>query len=143
MWRGLVIGIFVLASACTDRRPAPNGVPYIIERDGGGQIISALADRARLMAWGQPVVIRDYCASVCVVFTTMPNACIEADARIGFHSSSVNRGPVDNPQMAKHMRAGVKRMFLQEWQFVPPDQIHWISAAEYKALDPQARICPT
>ena len=60
----------VCTTACTDRRPAPTSEPYDILRDGGGQIISAEADRARLLAWGGQVRIREYCASSCVIFTT-------------------------------------------------------------------------
>lgn len=138
---GTVLCLLAGLGACTDMRPTPRAVPYVIERDGGGQIISALADRAKLVAWGRPVEIRAYCASACVVFTTMPNACIAPDARIGFHSSNVNKGPVGNPMMARHLRAGVKAKFLAEWQFVPPTEIHWVSAMEYKALDPKTKIC--
>ena len=43
-----VLSLF-LTAACTDRRPAPiSGERYVISNDGGGQIISAQADRARL-----------------------------------------------------------------------------------------------
>ena len=55
--------------ACTDRRPEPTTEPYVIRRDGGGQLISAEADRAMLLAWGGRVEIRGYCHSACIIFT--------------------------------------------------------------------------
>lgn len=128
-------------SACNDRRPAPTGEPYIIRRDGGGQLISAEADRAMLLAWGGRVEIRGHCNSACVIFTTLPNACLGRGVEIGFHSSNINLGPIGNPQMAKYLRGGVKRRYLQEWQFIPHTDIHRITAQEYVALDPQTRIC--
>ncbi len=141
MRAGLLICALLMAG-CTDRRPAPvTGEAYIIKKDGGGQIISAEADRAMLKRWGGPVKIRNYCASACVIFTTLPNACIAPNAKIGFHSSDVNVGPVGNPQMARYLRGGVKERFLAEWQFVPSDKIHWVSARDYVRLDPQSRLC--
>ena len=140
--RFIICGLLIILAACTDQRAGPvKGERYIISKDGGGQIISALSDRARLLLWAGPVEIRDYCASACVIFTTLPNACIDPAARIGFHSSTVNVGFVGNPQMARYMRGGVKERFLAEWQFVPPDQIHWISAQDYVTLDPKSRLC--
>lgn len=137
-----VLSIF-LANACTDRRPAPTTEPYTIRRDGGGQLISAEADRARLLAWGGQVEIRGYCASACVIFTTLPNACVGPRARIGFHGSNVNVGPIGSQQMARYLRGDAKRKYLDEWQFVPMDEMHWIMAKQYKRLDPKINLCPT
>ncbi|MFT4743851.1 MAG: hypothetical protein ACI91Z_001830 [Yoonia sp.] len=136
-----VLSLF-LTTACNDRRPAPmNGERYVISKDGGGQIISAQADRARLLFWGGRVEIRNYCASACVIFTTLPNACLGRNARIGFHSSTVNVGPIGNPQMARYLRGEVKAKFLAQWQYVPQDEMHWISARDYVRLDPLAKLC--
>lgn len=53
---GLLICVALVLASCTDRRPAPvRGEAYIIERDVGGQFISAEADRAMLKRWGRPV----------------------------------------------------------------------------------------
>jgi len=142
MRRLLLFAILIVTAACNDRRAAPvQGEKYIIRKDGGGQIISAEADRARLLRWGGEVEIRNYCASACVIFTTLPNACIGKNARIGFHSSTVNVGFVGNPQMAKYLRGAVKQRFLAEWQFVPSDEIFWVPARDYVKLDPQSRLC--
>ena len=126
---------------CNDRRPAPTTEPYVIRNDGGGQIISAEADREMLARWGGRVEIRESCRSACVIFTTLPNACLGPGLRIGFHSADVNRGFVGNQQIAKYLRGDVRRRFLEEWQYVPNDEIRYIPARAYKRLDPQVKIC--
>lgn len=137
----LWLSIICALDACTDRRPPPVAEPHIIFNDRGGQLISAEADRALLAAWGGRVEIRGKCYSACTMFTTLPNACLGRGAKIGFHGSNVNMGPVGNQQMARYLRAGVKERYLAEWQFVPHDEIHVISAQEYVALDPATQIC--
>ncbi len=132
----------VLATGCTDRRPAPTSEPYVIRRDGGGQLISAEADRADFLRWGGEIQIRGYCASACVIFTTLPNACIGRGIRIGFHGSNINMGLIGNRQMAAYLRGAAKQKYLAEWQHIAPTDMHWISAQEYQALDPEIRICP-
>ncbi len=131
-----------MLSGCTDRRPAPTGEPYIIRNDGGGQLISAEADRASLKFWGGQVEIRGKCASACVIFTTLPNACIGHRSRIGFHGSNVDRGPIGNQQMSKYLRGAARARFEAEWKFIPTDEIHWVKARDYVKLDPQVRLCP-
>ena len=130
-----------LLNACTDRRPAPTTEPYIIRHDGGGQIISAEADRAMLAAWGGRVEIRNHCYSACVIFLTLPNACIGRRTEIGFHGSSVNVGPIGNQQIARYLRGEIKRRYLAEWQYIPTTDIHIISAPEYVRMDPKAKLC--
>ena len=132
----------LVLQACLDQRPAPTGAVHQIIDDGGGQILAAEADRERLMAWGGPVEIGGYCNSACVIFTTLPNACLHADAVIGFHSANLNVGPVGNAQITRYLRAGVRERWLREWQFIPNNDIHHITARRYVSLDPAARICP-
>lgn len=126
---------------CTDRRPPPETEPYMIVNDGGGQLISAEADRADLLKWGGRVEVRGFCRSACVIFTTLPNACIGPAATIGFHGSNVNAGPIGSQQMARYLRGEARRRYLADWQFIPPTAIHKISARQYVRLDPQIRIC--
>ena len=126
---------------CLQQRNAPKGSVYEIIDDGGGQILAAEADRARLAAWGGPVEIGGYCNSACVIFTTLPNACLQPDAVIGFHAANLNLGPVGNAQITRYLRAGVRQRWLSDWQFVPNDDIHHITARRYVRLDPQARLC--
>lgn len=131
----------VVLSGCNDRRPLPSGDVYVIRNDGGGQLISAETDRAVLKLWGGPVVIEGYCNSACLMFTTLENACLDRDLVLGFHGANVNVGFVGNPQITKYLRGGVKRRFVEEWQFIPFTEIHRISAQEYVALDPATKIC--
>jgi hypothetical protein len=126
---------------CTDRRPPPTTEPYLIQSDGGGQLISAEADRADLLKWGGRVEIRGFCRSACVIFTTLPNACLGAGASVGFHGSNVNAGPIGNQQMARYLRGEAKRRFVAEWQYIPTTEIHKIKAVDYVKLDPQVKIC--
>ena len=137
----LAIALFLALVGCVDRRERPNEGVYVIKNDRGGQIISAEADRALLETWGGPVRIEGYCNSACGIFTTLPNACLAPDARIGFHAANINVGEIGNAQIARHLRGGVLAKFLAEWQFVPHDDLHQISAAEYVRLDPQTKIC--
>jgi len=130
-----------LLAACNDRRPLPSGDLYVIRNDGGGQLISAETDRAVLKLWGGAVRIEGYCNSACLMFTTLPNACLAPDLKLGFHGANVNVGFVGNPQVSKYLRNGVKQRFDEEWQFIPFTEIHRISAAEYVRLDPETRLC--
>ena len=137
----LLVLILMLLGSCTDRRPLPQGEPYVIHNDGGGQLISAEVDRALLQAWGGRVEISGYCNSACVVFTTLPNACLKPGAVIGFHGANMNAGPVGNPQITRYLRAGVLSKWVADWQFIPNNRIHHITARRYAELDPNSRIC--
>lgn len=137
----LALCCLVALAGCTDRRPLPDGDVYVIRNDGGGQLISAETDRAVLRLWGGPVVIAGYCNSACLMFTTLPNACLAPDLVLGFHGANVNVGFVGNRQVAKYLRNGVRQRFEEDWQFVPFTEIHRITAADYVALDPETQIC--
>lgn len=141
MKRRAVLCSLVLLAACNDRRPLPTSDTYVIRNDGGGQLISAETDRAVLKLWGGPVRIEGYCNSACLMFTTLPNACLEPGLKLGFHGANVNVGFVGNPQITKYLRNGVQRRFVEEWQHIPFTEIHRITAEEFVALDPESRIC--
>ena len=128
-------------AACNDRRPLPQGDTYVIRNDGGGQLISAEADRAVLRLWSGPVEIEGYCNSACLIFTTLDNACLDPELILGFHGANITVGFVGNPQVSKYLRNGIKQKFDDEWQHIPFTEIHRITAQEYVALDPQTRIC--
>ena len=64
--KGAALALLVL-SACTAQRDFELGSPpVVIYNDGGGQLISAEADRLKLLQSGVAVEIRGYCASACV-----------------------------------------------------------------------------
>ena len=100
---------------------------------------AALCFGSRLpVRWGfVPTAVR----SACVIFTTLPNACLGAGASVGFHGSNVNAGPIGNQQMARYLRGEAKRRFVAEWQYIPTTEIHKIKAVDYVKLDPQVKIC--
>lgn len=114
---------------------------HVIRNHKGGRIIVVEAQRRQLLNWGGPVRIEGFCNSACVILTTLPNACLAPKARIGFHSASINFGPVGNAQLARYLRNGVRQQFLEDWQFVPNDDLHRITAERYVALDPETRLC--
>jgi hypothetical protein len=126
---------------CVDRRETPGGETYVIKNDRGGQIISAEVDRAVFARWGGPIRIEGYCNSACAIFTTLPNVCLAENARIGFHSANINVGEIGNPQIAKYLRNGVLTKFIEEYQFVPHDDLRQLTATEYVRLDPETKLC--
>ncbi|MEJ6397290.1 hypothetical protein [Yoonia sp. 208BN28-4] len=140
----LICAMFPLLAACSGPPDAVRGYesPHIIENNRGGYLNDAIAERRRLAAWGGAVEIRGVCNSACVMFTTLPNACLSPDLQLGFHRSSSPIGAfVGNAQLSQFFRGGVKRMFDDVWSKLPDGEFATISAQEYVQLDPQSRIC--
>ena len=144
----LLVALLILPS-CTDRREGTSApdlqalgdAPYVIRGDGGGQLISAQADRFALESWGGPVEIRGKCRSACTIFITLPNACIGKGSTIGFHGSNVNVGPIGWRQMHRYYRGDMADIYKAEWRHIPSNEIHDITAQEAKRLDPLINIC--
>ena len=135
-----VITLLALAG-CSGTRPAPQGDVYVLRNDNGGHILSAEIDRKQLLDWGKRVEIHGYCVSSCTMFTTLPNACLMPDSRIGFHGATISIGAGGNAQVSKYLRGEIKRRFDADWHRVPQKQFHWVEARDYVRLDPQARLC--
>ena len=114
---------------------------HVIRNHAGGRILIVENERRELLNWGGVVRIEGYCNSACTILTTLPNACVMPRARIGFHSSNINFGPVGNKQIARYLRGDVKAKFLAEWQYVPHSDIHHIWGETLVELDPQTRLC--
>lgn len=118
----------------------------VIRNDGGGNINAYRARRAEL-ARADQVEIREKCLSACVIFTTLPNACIGPHAKIGFHGTTPKSGipQIDlwlDMRMGEYFRGEAKRLFVEEWRNLQgKNAFHVISAKEYKRLDPEIRIC--
>lgn len=57
----------------------------IIGPDRGGKLAEYLRERAELEASGEGVVIDRYCASACLVYTSLPNACVTSRTKFLLH----------------------------------------------------------
>lgn len=139
----LGLSVFLALTACTGQRDFDfSSPPVVIRDDGGGQLISAEADRLKLLQRGVEVEVRGYCASACVIFTTLPNACLGKKARIGFHGSNVSVPfLIGDAQMSRYLRGEAQRMYIKEWSKIPQTVMHWLTPQEYQKLDPQIKIC--
>lgn len=134
-------GINAVSSA-TGTAPLLNseGV-HVIRNHKGGRIIAVEAQRRALLDWGGPVRIEGFCNSACVILTSLPNACLSPNSKIGFHSANINFGPVGNRQIAGYLRNGVKSEFLEKWQFVPNTELFSITAQDFVRRDTETLLC--
>lgn len=118
-----------------------------IRNDGGGNITEYRAKRARL-AKVDLVRIEGKCLSACTIFTTLPNACVEPDAKIGFHGASNKIGVPEidyflDMRMGEFYRGRVRDLYISKWRHrVGRDGFHVISGARLAQLDPKIRLCP-
>lgn len=117
--------------------------PIVITNDTGGQIADYIARRKQLAASGRKVVIRGKCNSACTILITLPNACLDPKATIGFHQPSTGGGsfgmPILNPLIGQYYRNGILDMWNRKWG--RSTKLTKISAKEYVRLDPQTRLC--
>lgn len=116
----------------------------VIRNDGGGNVSDYIRKRERL-AKLDSVRIEGKCLSACTIFTTLPNACVDRTAQIGFHGTSPW---VPFIQRALDMRLGnfyrgeVKRRYDREWRHLRgKNQFHIITGQELKRLDPKIKLC--
>lgn len=126
--------------------PEAQAEAIIIRNDGGGNITDYRARRVEL-AKADIVIIAEKCLSACAIFTTLPNACVMPDARIGFHGTQPKSGvpSIDlwlDMRMGEFFRGEVRRKFETEWRHLGGrDQFHMVRGIELKQLDPQIRLC--
>ena len=110
----------------------------------GGNVLQMVQTRQELAATGRTVRIRGYCRSACTMLTTLPNACLGPQARIGFHAPRIPNTRIIPPYvdqiMGSFYRAGIRDRWFAGWNRSAEMQV--ISAREYVRLDPQAKICP-
>lgn len=125
-------------------RPAPQSGPYIIEDDGGGNLVAAMVDRDRLARWGGPVEIAGECASACTIFASLPNACLRPESRLAFHAAADPQSgriwPRANAFLQAFYRGDIATRFAASWS--QSRDLHVISAQEAVRLDPGLRLCP-
>lgn len=114
-----------------------------IRNDGGGNVSDYIRTRDRL-AKLDAVRIEGKCFSACTIFTTLPNACVHPKAQLGFHGTSP-RVPILQKwldgRLGRYYRAEVKRLYMSEWRHVTGKNLHLITTAELRRLDPQIKLC--
>ncbi len=115
----------------------------VVRNDGGGNVTTYIATRAKLAAVDS-VRIEGKCFSSCTIFTSLPNACVMPDARIGFHGTSPRVPLLQrwlDMRLGKYYRGEVQRLYLTEWRHVHGAELHVISGRALKRLDPLIRLC--
>ena len=121
----------------------PAAEPIVIHNNRGGNVVQMIARRQELEASGRPVRITGLCNSACTMLVTLPNACLDPNASVGFHAPRLPGTeiipPIVDQLMAMHYRGGILRRWNAEWRHSL--KIQSISAREYVALDPQTRLC--
>lgn len=119
------------------------GRPVVITNDRGGNVLATIGRRNDLAASGRPVEIRGYCRSACTLFLSLPNACLGPGAEVGFHAPRLpgtTTIPALVPEiMAQYYRGEVRRRWVTDWS--RRTEMTRMSAAEYRRLDPQMRVC--
>lgn len=115
-----------------------------VRNDGGGNVSTYVERREKLAKVGS-VRIEGKCLSSCTIFTTLPNACVMANAKLGFHGTSP-RVPlfqrILDKRLGNYYRGEVKRLYLKEWRFLRgTEQMYVITGAQLKRLDPLIKLC--
>ena len=105
-------------------------------------MIRAETDRAVHKFWVGPVRIEGFCNSACLMFTTLPSACLAPRLKLGFHEANVNLGFVGNPEITKYLRGGIQKRFVDEWQNIQFTEIHCITTDDFIELDPTTKALP-
>lgn len=142
----LILSLVALLAAL----PA-SGHAQIVERGGfidvmdhrGGNVLQMVQLRERLGRSGKTVRIRGYCRSACTILTTLPNACLGKQARIGFHAPRLPNTRIIPPMvdeiMGNFYRNGIRDRWFGGWNRSLDMTV--LSARDYVRLDPQSRIC--
>lgn len=99
------------------------GEVTVIARDLGGDLAARLRQVQWLRDSNARVEIRGTCASSCTLLLGLPNACVAASSRLGFHGPRSGIPGLGLPPaafehwsqiMARHYPAGIRRWFLTQ-----------------------------
>lgn len=114
-----------------------------IMNNSGGNVVEAIQRRSQLERYPGLIRIRGYCRSACTIYLTMKNACLGDRASVGFHAPRLPDTniipPLVGDLMGQFYRGEIRRRWYADWQYSL--NMHRMSAAEYKRLDPQVRLC--
>lgn len=146
---GFIAGPFTEEMGASQDRlappPFPEGRAFVIsprrmpDIADGGNIAAHAHNRRQLANWGGPVEIRGRCASSCVIYTTLPNACIGPKARFGFHTPKGGITSVAVEQVAWYLRGDLREAWRRRWS--RSKALIWVPARDMVRLDPALRIC--
>jgi hypothetical protein len=115
-----------------------------IRNEGGGNVSEHIRRRAALAEVDQ-VRIVGMCFSSCTIFTTLPNACVMPDARIGFHGTTP-RVPLLQKyldmRLGRFYRGEVRRLYETTWRHIWGTGSRFVvTGRKLKQLDPLIRLC--
>lgn len=135
--------LIVLAPVLAQAEIRDRGRFIDVNNHRGGNVIQTVQLRERLARSGKIVRIRGYCRSACTILTTIPNACLFPDSRIGFHAPRLPNTriipPLVDEIMGSFYRNGIRDRWFGGWN--RSMEMTVLTAREYVRLDPQTRIC--
>lgn len=146
----LALGACVATTTAPVSSPPPSATARAAHRqvieivnDKGGNVTAAVLRRNQLAASGAEVRISGYCRSACMINLSLPNACLDPKARVGFHAPRLPGTTIIPPGVPEIMgnfyRGKVRERWDSQWRYQL--EMTKMSAQEYKALDPQMRLC--
>lgn len=95
----------------------------VIREDRGGGLAERLAQIETLRKSGERIEIAGWCASSCTLYLALPNTCVRASARLGFHGPQSQFYGIGLPPaefdhwsriMAAHYPAPLAGWFMRE-----------------------------
>ena len=140
----ILVGFLLLVGSISNVVLAAESKTAIIQNDLGGNVTSYLKMRDKLSRLDS-VTIRGECFSACTIFTTLPNACVEPKAKIGFHGTSPKFPFIQkwlDMRIGNHFRGEVKKRYEEEWRFIRGNKFHTITGKRLHELDPLVKLCP-
>ena len=116
-----------------------------IRNNYGGEIDLFYDWRLRLEE--TPVRIGGHCHSACTMLLTLPLACVEPTAILGFHGASPDKGNYEanlyaDMIMGQYYNEELLRRYVEEWRHKRGrGNITVLTAQEVVKLDPNIKLC--
>lgn len=134
------VAALLLLSACQMHSTDAAG-NVTVSYDEGGWIDDRQREIVALRRAGQFVAIRGTCISSCTMYIALMRdglACVDPDARIGFHGSTGKRAPPDvvdrwDNYMAETYPPNIRAAYWTKWRHT---FVTFRTGAELKAMDP-------
>lgn len=119
----------------------------VITKDGGGNVNTYRQRRAEYARKYREVQVLGKCNSACVMFLTLPNACIGPKAVIGIHGTQPKTGigAVDywlDMRVGQYFRGEMRRRFETTWRHRGgAGNFYFFTSKQIRRLDPQIPLC--